>query len=166
MEVESCDGTKGTHSKILKCLKVLIDSRQEAGKAFDDAARLTEVHFRELHEAIILYDQAAKCYIKINYKNALICYHKIIDLLLGQFFDIRNRDEFYNKGDELRMEHKISHVCVITKFDVCEYENDMKKAKAVRAKLCAGTASEPINSLICLYEIINQPKKQKRKLDN
>ncbi|KII74690.1 hypothetical protein RF11_11388 [Thelohanellus kitauei] len=121
---------------------------EEAGKAYYDAARFAEIQLKDFEFAFSLYEQSECCYHRINPQGVMNCYWSIIDVFVKQwkinraieycfvygykclteFYDIDKRDEFYNRGDELRVKHKISHVCVMTIFDPIEYENNIDQA--------------------------------------
>ncbi|KII61921.1 hypothetical protein RF11_05444 [Thelohanellus kitauei] len=55
---------------------------QEAGKAYFDAARVDEIHFKDDLGAFSLYNKAAKCYLQIKSSRAIECYEKRLEILL------------------------------------------------------------------------------------
>ncbi|KII69801.1 hypothetical protein RF11_05904 [Thelohanellus kitauei] len=122
----------------------------DAGKLYSEAARLQEINLRLYKESLNNYEKAARCYRKANYRKAAIdCYRKIIDVLLKDnkidraiqrcfkygykckelFCNMEKMEEFYKRGKELRLRHKISHTCSITTFDEYKYQYNLPKAK-------------------------------------
>ncbi|KII68830.1 hypothetical protein RF11_03035 [Thelohanellus kitauei] len=121
---------------------------EEAGKAYYDIARRKEVYLRLYDEALAHYEEAARCYIQIKSSSAMDCYHRIIGIMVKDyridlaiylcfeygytcrtiFGDLEKMEEFYKKGEEIRIEYQILHKCVRTKSDLAKYKKDKKKA--------------------------------------
>ncbi|KII69816.1 hypothetical protein RF11_05920 [Thelohanellus kitauei] len=112
-------------------------SHPEAGNAYFVAAKLADSYTDEFEEAFKRYNQAAKCFSKIKSNHIIVCYIYAVNVYLKngeinraiQFCvlygykcnidlgDTSKSDVFYNKADELRYSHQLSHTCVMTKWE-------------------------------------------------
>ncbi|KII64037.1 hypothetical protein RF11_14664 [Thelohanellus kitauei] len=103
---------------------------------------------------ITTYELSERSFVEIKSTKAYSCYQKIIDVYLKydeinkaiqrcvvyghecekEFNDTKKRDEFYDQADDLRRLNKISHICVIKKFQPSKYEKDIQKAIIYRER--------------------------------
>ncbi|KII68845.1 hypothetical protein RF11_03050 [Thelohanellus kitauei] len=149
----------------------------EAGKAYFDAAGLQENILENYSCALENYRESAKCYLNINSRKVIDCYQKIIDVMLKdeqinwgikycfefgykcgtQFGDLRKREEFYKRGEDLRS--------ILLKTHYSDYENDLEEAFEVHdnfnvKKYCGGAHfvfyTSVCRNCIEAYESLNE----------
>ncbi|KII66366.1 hypothetical protein RF11_13600 [Thelohanellus kitauei] len=128
---------------------------EKAGEVFAKAAKLLYSHQMDYTKVIKRYNDAAECFLRIKDGRAFNCYLSAIDIdvnkgviekaiencfISGYKCDLELGDkykaeELYKKGEELRHEHKLSHSCVITRFDKSKHGKDLNKALDIYEKV-------------------------------
>ncbi|KII75170.1 hypothetical protein RF11_10465 [Thelohanellus kitauei] len=121
---------------------------EEAAKIYYDIARLEEIHLRDYEGASLNYENSAFYYLKTKSRKTPDSYTKMIDVLLkdgeidkaiwqsfeigyscaNYLMDMQKSEEFFQRGDELRRQYNISHVC--PKMNIKTNESYQDKAKA------------------------------------
>ncbi|KII67256.1 hypothetical protein RF11_11614 [Thelohanellus kitauei] len=121
----------------------------ESVEAYLQAAIFAETNELEYRKIIVGYEQAGEMMSIVDASQAIVCIQSAIDIcvkhgdinvaiqkcmeygykIFKSTKDKQKRDEFWDQGKRLRVEHKIPHSCVITKFEERKYYFDCQKVK-------------------------------------
>ncbi|KII68835.1 hypothetical protein RF11_03040 [Thelohanellus kitauei] len=177
--------------------KELQDSKhfEEAGEVYTIIAQLKEKQCVDYYGLTIMYQTSATCYFEAKSRKAIDSCERAIDAILndgridlgiGHCFkyghviqlnlgDAEKKEELFNRGDQLRIQHNITHSCPMKKVEESEIRNDKQKVLQELRKenagwfwyyipniqIYAGNASDVMKRFLNMRLMVNQLTKRK-----